>query len=193
NNASYISQPPRGFITLDSILDPENCYQEEGHPQAFIDDNLDEFLKVYGDWEVNNVSYDNTFNYYSLIETDLEMDTVTIVNPYGIAFESLDLMFISASLSKDSRGGYTDNVIAVFDNDLGEHYNSNGFKGLNYDLVEGSFKHNKIKHNFVISGRINSEQVTIKIEGLDESSNDSLIPENKKSIRYLIDKCLDEN
>ena len=35
--------------------------------------------------------------------------------------------------------------------------------------------------------------VTIEIEGLDKTSDDSLIPENKKSIRYLIDKCLDEN
>ena len=133
-----IHQEPRGYITIDSVLDPESCYQEDGHPEVFVDD-LDNFIKKYGDWEVNETDGDNTYNYMAPVEDDLSLNRITIVNPEGRSFESKDLLLISASLSLDPRGNYTEAVIAIFDNDDGEHYDATAFGMVEYTLVDGSF------------------------------------------------------
>lgn len=168
-----ITSKPHGYITLPSIFDPKNCYDEEGHPKYFVDD-LHKFLEKYGDWEVTNESGDNTYNYNSPVEDYINMLQVTIANPNSVAFESLDLVFMKVGLALDPRGGYSDNVIAVFDNDYEDHYNATAFGLIRYDLASGSFTYNHQQYEYNFEGTIADEGLYLTISPSDGDLPDAL-------------------
>lgn len=165
-----IAQAPHGYITLLSIFDPENCYQMDGHPECFVE-NVDQFIQQYADWEVtyDNELGDNTYNYDSPVEDYINMQTITIVSPDTQSYHSKDIMFLSAGLGLDPRGGYTENVMAVFDNDLGEHYDMQSFGFNRYDVMDGTFDYHNHHFNFSASAELANESYFVNL-GLDDDS-----------------------
>lgn len=157
-----ITTKPHGYITLPSIFDPQNCYQEDGHPESFVDD-LPAFLQTYSNWEVTDIEGDNTYNYNSPVEDYINMTRVTIVNPNVDAFTSKDLMFLRVGLGLDPRGGYSNSVIAIFDNDLGEHYDATMFGNVPFDLISGSFIYNQTQYEYIIEGTLANEESLLNI------------------------------
>lgn len=198
-----INKKPHGLITLDSIFDPKNCYQEEGHPESFVDD-INDFLDQYGNWEVTETSGDNTYNYNSPVEDYVNMNQITIVNPDSEAYESKDIVLMSAGLSLDPRGGYTDDVIAIFDNDLDEHYDSQGFLMTRFELIDGSLNHAGHKYNYGIQSTMSNESYFLDLNEDNFNTPDALTDEfeinfdpddpldMKNAIQNALNEALDE-
>lgn len=167
-----ITQQPQGYITLLSIFDPRNCYQMEGHPECFVE-NVDHFIAQYADWEVmiSDELGDNTYNYNSPVEDYIQMQRVTIVNPNAHGYESKDLMFLSAGLGLDPRGAYTEKVMAVFDNDFGQHYDAESFGLIRYDVMQGEFDYYERHFEFSASSTLTDESYAINLGLADDSEN----------------------
>lgn len=167
-----ITQAPHGYITLLSVFDPKNCYQMDGHPECFVE-NVDQFIQQYADWEViyDDEMGDNTYNYDSPVEDYINMQRVTIVNPAAHGYESKDIMFLSAGLGLDPRDGYTENVMAVFDNDLGEHYDAESFGFNRYDVMDGEFDYHDRHFDFSASAELASESYFVNLGLNDDSEN----------------------
>lgn len=147
---------PHGLITLNSIFDPQNCSDEEGHPEEFVDD-LHAFMQQFGNWEITDFSEDSTAEYVSPMENDLVIQEITIANPEGRAFESKDLLLINVPNYDYHQ------IVAIFDNDLDKHINADAFVALNFTLVDGSFKINNQEYYFQISGQLLNEKLNLFI------------------------------
>ena len=192
-----ISEKPQGYITLESVFDPKNCYDEDGHPEYFVDD-LDAFIKKYGNWEVTEENGDNTYNYNSPVEDPININQVTIVNPNSKAFESKDLDFMSVNLSLDVRGNYSDSVIAVFDNDSGEHYSATAFFLIRFDIVGGDFIYHNKKYTYGFQASLSDEDLFLTIspnEGdlpaeLDDEFTVFCDTSSKEDIQNVLEKTL---
>lgn len=167
-----IAQAPRGYITLLSIFDSQNCYQMDGHPECFVE-NVNHFIEQYANWEVtiSDELGDNTYNYNSPVEDYINMQRITIVNPAAHGYESKDIMFLSAGLDLDPRGAYTKNVMAVFDNDLGEHYDAESFGFMRYDVMDGEFDYHDRHFEFSASATLADESYSINLGLSDDSEN----------------------
>ena len=198
-----IAKAPRGYITLESIFNPKNCYDEEGHPESFVD-NLDAFMDQYGAWEVSETAGDNTYNHCSPVEDYVNMNQVTIVNPDSEGFESKDLLFLSAGLGLDPRGGYTDSVIAIFDNDLDGHYNSDSFLIVRFDVISGSFTYYGKTFNYDVEATMADEDYFVNIYP-DSDDDSALYPDDlnnehivnfdgsdKKEIKTALNDIMDQ-
>lgn len=192
-----ISEKPQGYITLESVFDPKNCYDEDGHPECFVDD-LDAFIKKYGNWEVTEENGDNTYNYCSPVEDPININQVTIVNPNSKTFESKDLDFMSLNLSLDVRGNYSDSVIAVFDNDLGEHYSATAFFLVRFDIVGGDFIYHDKKYTYGFQASLGDEDLFLTINPDEDDLPTELDDEftvfcdatSKKDIQDVLEKTL---
>lgn len=207
-----LTTKPHGLITLKSVFDPELCYDETGHPEEFVD-NLNEFLDIYGDWEVTESDDgDNTYNHAANIEADINFNQVTIVNPSSDTFDSKDLLFMSVNTGIDPRAGYTDNVIAIFNNDSGEHYNVTTFWwNITFTIATGTFSYNNEKYFFDFHCQLGTDNyfVTISTDDFDKmvsALDDEFDPADfdddfdiedpesvKKCLQNLMNKSLKEN
>lgn len=175
-----LANKAHGLITLDSVFDPELCFDEDGHPEEFVDD-LDDFLDEYGNWEVTEQENgDNTYNYMSPVETDINMNQITIVNPDTDDYESKDICFFKVNTGIDPRAGYTDCVIAIFNNDLGEHYNATMFWNLSFNVITGSFLYGDTKFFYDFNAKLgdDSYELTFSPENIDDYDKLSAIIDN---------------
>lgn len=168
-----LASKPHGLIALKTVFDPDLCYDEEGHPEEFVDD-LNDFLEAYGDWEVTETDNgDNTYNYAANIEADINVNQVTIANPNSNTFESKDLAFMKVNTGVDPRAGYTDNVIVIFNNDYGEHYDATLFWNTSFTVATGTFNYNNENYFFDFHCRLNEDSyyVTISADNFDKIVN----------------------
>ena len=135
-----IVKAPRGYVTLKAFFDPKNVGNFDGQVEAWMTDK-NKFMQNYDNWKVDSAmrESDNTYNYQGLIEDDLAFNRITIVNPDSRVFESKDLLLLRANISLDPRGNYTPNVIAIFDNDLDDHYQAASFMGRHFSVLEAEF------------------------------------------------------
>lgn len=73
-------------------------------------DNIPEFLEEYGQFEILEDKYDNTYNYSGYLDEYVNFSTYELENDQM-------LVTLAIGLGLDPRGGYTDNVAIVFDDE----------------------------------------------------------------------------
>lgn len=153
NLRKSIASDPRGYITLKSFFDPKNVggfYDDQ--PLAYVE-KVKDLIDICGDWNVDSVDQDNTYNQTGSIEdyvdyTLLHLSKTIDANP---ACESRDLLLMRCGTSLDPRGNYTDYCGAIFDCDSIDHYNANGylnrrFNVMNADLTAYNTKTKKYEY-----------------------------------------------
>lgn len=170
-----LTSKARGLITMPEVFNNFGgitCDAEDVNDvKKFIDD--------YGNWLVTDTMSDNTYNYCAPAEDYINYNVLTIQKPDNFADDDIysgsdcdciDVVFFSCGVTLDPRGGYTQYMIALFDNDLNDHYRTAEWFNKRYQIVSGSFNYNNKAFNFEMDGSLNSETVEIYIDAEDENN-----------------------
>lgn len=212
--ASYDLNTPlttkaRGLITMPEVF---NSFHGIAYDADTVND-VKKFLNDYGTWTVSETMGDNTYNYCAPAEDYINTDILTIVKPdnytdndpySGTNCDCIDVVLFSCGVSLDPRGGYTQYMIALFDNDSNDHYRMAEWFNKSYDLVSGSFNYNNKAFNFGIDGSLNSETVEIFIDAEDKNDYTSYFDDSqcvdttepddiKDALKEIMEDNVDDN
>lgn len=91
---------------LISSFDLFNDIASSGEPV----DDIPEFLEEYGEFEVLQDKHDNTYNYMGYCDNYINFSTYELENDQVLAT-------LAIGLGLDPRGGYTDSIAIVFDDE----------------------------------------------------------------------------
>lgn len=176
-----IADEPSGYITLKSFFDPENVggfYDDQ--PLDYVE-NIKELLAKYGDWNVDSVDQDNTYNQMGNIEdyVDYKLLHLSQANEANPAYEGRDLLLMRCGTSLDPRGNYTDYCGAIFDCDSIDHYHANSylnrqFNVMNADLTAYNTETKKYEYYAIsIDSCANSEMSTLELYSLSSQDTEA--------------------
>lgn len=174
----------RGLITMPEVF---NSFHGIDYDADTVND-VKKFIDDYGDWLVTETMSDNTYNYCAPAEDYINYNVLTIQKPDNFADDDIysgndcdciDVVFFSCGVCLDPRGGYTQYMIALFDNDSNDHYKLAEWFNKRYQIVSGSFNYNNKAFNFEIDGSLNSETVEIYIDAEDENDYTSFFDDSQ--------------
>ena len=172
-----VSNKPKGLITLKEFFDPKNEGDFEGQVEEWVND-FDKLIKKYGNWviqdEDEDIADDSTYNYEAPMETDIRLRQVTIVNndDSNPAFESKDLVFFAVTTALSYRGQGSNYVVAIFDNDLNDHYMAQAFMNASFDVAEGTCEYQGKTYEFNLEARPNCDTLLLETSHTPTSADD---------------------
>lgn len=172
-----VNNKPKGLITLKEFFDPKNEGDFEGQVEEWVND-FDELIGKYGNWviqdEDEDIADDSTYNYEAPMETDIRLRRVTIVNndDSNPAFESKDLVFFAVTTSLSYCGQGSNYVVAIFDNDLNDHYMVQTFMNAGFDVAEGTCEYQGKTYEFNLEARPNCDTLLLETSNTPTSVDD---------------------
>lgn len=172
-----VNNKPKGLITLKEFFDPKNEGDFEGQVEEWVND-FDELIEKYGNWviqdEDEDIVDDSTYNYEAPMETDIRLRQVTIVNndDSNSALESKDLVFFAVTTALSFCGQGSNYVVAIFDNDLNDHYMVQAFMNASFDVAEGTCEYQGKTYEFNLEARPNCDTLLLETSHTPTSVDD---------------------
>lgn len=150
--------------------------------------NFDEIIEKYGNWEVLNVSDENSSRYKAPTENMLNWKTIRLENSLKTKMAEVVLFNCGASESRS-----TQNMMAIFNNSY-SNYDFLNFLFLPYTIIKGEFKLKKEKYHFYIYARLIGKEkqlIITKKEYCSHCFNDILLTDtSKKGVENLLSSKL---
>lgn len=105
SNNQVVKKPLRskGLISAYDVLDNLSEYGEAVN-------NIEDFLEEYGDLEILQDSYDNSYNYNGYLDRYINFSVFELENDQT-------LVTLAVGLGLDPRGGYTEKIALVFEDE----------------------------------------------------------------------------